>query len=66
MAIMPFHPMNSPLFNISTSSQVGTITIRHLKFLYPPNNSGYQISEQPGAIYLRYLVDIQKKVSNDL
>nr|WCD67007.1 Ycf2 [Impatiens morsei]WCD67021.1 Ycf2 [Impatiens morsei] len=25
------------------------------------NDSGYQMIEQPGAIYLRYLVDIQKK-----
>nr|YP_009769718.1 hypothetical chloroplast RF21 [Mirbelia oxylobioides]YP_009769735.1 hypothetical chloroplast RF21 [Mirbelia oxylobioides]QIT00420.1 hypothetical chloroplast RF21 [Mirbelia oxylobioides]QIT00437.1 hypothetical chloroplast RF21 [Mirbelia oxylobioides] len=25
------------------------------------NNSGYQMIEQPGAIYLRYLVDIHKK-----
>nr|YP_009341917.1 hypothetical chloroplast RF2 [Aletris spicata]YP_009341934.1 hypothetical chloroplast RF2 [Aletris spicata]ALV25482.1 hypothetical chloroplast RF2 [Aletris spicata]ALV25483.1 hypothetical chloroplast RF2 [Aletris spicata] len=25
------------------------------------NNSGYQMIEQPGSIYLRYLVDIQKK-----
>jgi hypothetical protein len=25
------------------------------------NNSGYQMIEQPGTIYLRYLVDIQKK-----
>jgi len=29
--------------------------------LLSKNNSGYQISEQPRAIYLRYLVDIQKK-----
>ena len=29
--------------------------------LLSKNNSGYQVSEQPGAIYLRYLVDIQKK-----
>ena len=25
------------------------------------NDSGYQMIEQPGSIYLRYLVDIQKK-----
>ena len=30
------------------------------------NDSGYQMIEHPGAIYLRYLVDIHKKVSNEL
>nr|YP_010982165.1 hypothetical protein RF2 [Habropetalum dawei]YP_010982180.1 hypothetical protein RF2 [Habropetalum dawei]UZP15890.1 hypothetical protein RF2 [Habropetalum dawei]UZP15905.1 hypothetical protein RF2 [Habropetalum dawei] len=29
------------------------------------NDSGYQMIEQPGAIYLRYLVDIQKKYLMD-
>jgi len=29
--------------------------------LLSKNHSGYQISEQPRAIYLQYLVDIQKK-----
>jgi len=29
--------------------------------LLSKNNSGYQISEEQGAMYLRYLVDIQKK-----
>jgi hypothetical protein len=30
------------------------------------NEFGYQMIKEPGAIYKRYLVDIHKKISNEL
>jgi len=48
--------------NLTTEKRIEQIllSLTHSDLL-SKNNSGYQISEKTGAIYLRYLVDIHKK-----
>ena len=47
---------------LTTEKRIGQIllSLTHSDHL-SKNDSGYQMIEQPGAIYLRYLVDIHKK-----
>ncbi|CAN4116179.1 unnamed protein product [Withania somnifera] len=48
--------------NLTTENRIDQILLSptHSDHL-SKNDSGYQMIEQPGAIYLRYLVDIHKK-----
>ena len=47
-------------FLIQFSTQKKGLSLTHSDHL-SKNDSGYQMIEQPGSIYLRYLVDIHKK-----
>ncbi|KAF4389964.1 hypothetical protein G4B88_003447 [Cannabis sativa] len=65
ISIIP-NPINRISFSINTRHLSHTmidqilLSLTHSDHL-SKNDSGYQMIEQPGAIYLRYLVDIHKK-----
>nr|QVY58928.1 hypothetical chloroplast RF21 [Jasminum sambac]QVY58948.1 hypothetical chloroplast RF21 [Jasminum sambac]QVY59016.1 hypothetical chloroplast RF21 [Jasminum sambac]QVY59036.1 hypothetical chloroplast RF21 [Jasminum sambac] len=61
-----FHILYDRMFMLTTKKSIDPILWSlthsdHLSTHLSKNDSGYQMIEQPGAIYLRYLVDIHKK-----